>query len=172
MTTQEDNQHFIVVALAQNKPGVLNRTLSMFRRRRFNVESITAGHTHVPGLSRFTIVVSGSKNILDQVVKQMYKVLEITKVMEVSSDSAVTRDLALIKVSATKATRSEIIQLVDIFRAKIVDVAHNSFIIEITGDEDKIDSFIDIIRKFGIKESVRTGVTAMKRGDAEMKTDK
>jgi len=159
----DKKQQYIIYALAQNEPGVLNRVFSLFRRRRFNIESATAGHTHQPKISRFTIVVNGSKYDVDQVIKQMYKILEITKVVDISEEQSVVRELALVKVKANKQTRSEIIQIVDIFRAKIVDVATNSLIIEITGTQDKIDSLVNLLHKFGIKEVVRTGATALTR---------
>lgn len=155
---------YTIIALAQNKPGVLNRIFSLFRRRRFNIESITAGYTEIPGISRITLTTIGTEKILEQIIKQMYKIMEVVKVQNVSNDESVIRELALIKVTTTMQTRNEIIQLVDIFRGKIVDVAHNSLIIEITGSEEKIDSFFELLRKFGIKEMVRTGRTSMVRG--------
>ncbi|MBI4317632.1 MAG: acetolactate synthase small subunit [Chloroflexi bacterium] len=155
-----------VVALVENEPGVLNRVASLFRRRGFNIDSLTVGHTEIPRISRMTIVVDGANTIVEQVVKQLYKVIDVLKVSDVTEDTTVTRELALIKVSATASTRSEIMQIVDIYRAKIVDVASDSLIIEVTGNEDKIESLVQLVRRFGIKEMVRTGKVAMVRSAA------
>ena len=153
-----------LVALVEDKPGVLTRMASLFRRRGFNIESIAVGHSELPDLSRMTIVVSGSANILEQVRKQLSKVVDVVKVVDVTGDNITARELALIKVRATSSTRSEIIEIADIFRANIVDVASDSLTIEITGDEDKVDSLLNLLRSFGIKEVARTGRIAMLRG--------
>jgi acetolactate synthase-1/3 small subunit len=148
----------------EDKPGVLNRVASLFRRRNFNIESLTVGHSEAPGISRMTIVVGANHAGLEQVEKQLYKLVNIIKVSNVSHEPTVIRELALIKVHATAPTRAEIMQLVDIFRAKVVDVAAESLTIEITGLEDKVDSLVQLLRPFGIKELVRTGRVAMVRG--------
>ncbi len=153
-----------LVALVEDKPGVLTRMASLFRRRGFNIESIAVGHSELPDLSRMTFVVSGSANILEQVRKQLSKVIDVVKVADVTGDNITVRELALIKVRATSATRSEIIEIADIFRASIVDVAADSLTIEITGDEDKVDSLLNLLRSFGVKEVARTGRIAMLRG--------
>ena len=153
-----------LVALVEDKPGVLNRMASLFRRRGFNIESIAVGHSELPNLSRMTIVVNGSANMLEQVRKQLGKVIDVVKVTDVTGDNITVRELALIKVKATSATRSEIIEIVDIFRANIVDVASDSLTIEITGDEEKVDSLLNLLRGFGIREIARTGRIAMLRG--------
>ena len=153
-----------LIALMEDKPGVLNRVASLFRRRKFNIESMTVGHSETPGISRMTIVVNADHAGIEQVEKQLYKLVNITKVSDVSSEPTVIRELALIKVHATAPTRAEIMQLVDIFRAKVVDVAAESLTIEITGPEDKVDSLVQLLRPFGIKEMVRTGRVAMVRG--------
>jgi len=153
-----------LVALVEDKPGVLTRMASLFRRRGFNIESIAVGHSEIPNLSRMTIVVSGSADILEQVRKQLGKVVDVVKVADVTGDNITVRELALIKVRATSTTRSEIIEIADIFRASIVDVAADSLTIEITGDEDKVDSLLNLLRSFGIKEVARTGRIAMLRG--------
>ena len=145
---------------------MLNRVVSLFRRRSFNIESLTVGHSEIPGVSRMTIVVAGDDAIIEQVVKQLYKLIDVIKVSDLSDETAVQRELALVKVNATASTRAEIMQIVDIYRAKIVDVAADSLMIEITGTEDKIDSLIELLRRFGIKEIVRTGRVAMMRGAA------
>jgi len=154
----------------EDKPGVLNRVASLFRRRKFNIESLTVGHSETPGISRMTIVVDADHAGIEQVEKQLYKLVNITKVSDVSREPTVVRELALIKVHATAPTRAEIMQLVDIFRASVVDVAAESLTIEITGLEDKVDSLVQLLRPFGIKEMVRTGRVAMVRGSNGQKT--
>jgi acetolactate synthase-1/3 small subunit len=156
----------ILVALVEDKPGVLNRMASLFRRRGFNIESIAVGHSETPNLSRMTFVVNGPATVVEQVRKQLDKVVETVKVSDITGDNVITRELAFIKVKANSANRSEIIQIVDIFRANIVDVAPDSVIIEATGDEEKITSLFNLVRGFGIKEIARTGCIAMTRGGA------
>ncbi len=155
-----------LVALVEDKPGVLNRVASLFRRRGFNIESIAVGHSEVPHLSRMTIVIDGATTMIEQVRKQLDKVIDVVKVSDISGDDLIARELALIKIKATSATRSEIIQIVDIFRANIVDVASDSVTVEGTGDEEKINSLFNLLRGFGIKEVARTGRIAMSRGGA------
>jgi len=153
-----------LVALVEDKPGVLNRVANLFRRRGFNIDSITVGHSEKPDISRMTIVVDGSGTSVEQVRKQLDKLIETVKVQDITSEGIVVREMALIKVKATSATRSEIMQIVDIFRANIVDVSMESLIIEVTGDEEKLDSLLNLLRTFEIKEVVRTGRIAMTRG--------
>ncbi len=153
-----------LVALVEDKPGVLNRVASLIRRRGFNIESIAVGHSELPGLSRMTIVVDGATTAVEQVRKQLEKVIEVVKLVDITEERIIARELALIKVHATRAMRSEIIQIVDIFRANIVDVSADSLVVEVTGDEEKIDSLYSLLRKFGIKELTRTGRIALPRG--------
>ena len=153
-----------LVALVEDKPGVLTRMASLFRRRGFNIESIAVGHSELPALSRMTIVVNGSASILEQVRKQLSKIVNVVKITDVTEGNITARELALIKVRATASARSEIIEIADIFRANIVDVATDSLTIEITGDEDKVDSLLNLLRGFGIREVARTGRIAMLRG--------
>ena len=155
-----------IVALVEDKPGVLTRMASLFRRRGFNIESIAVGHSELPNLSRMTFVVSGPATIMEQVRKQLSKVIDVVKAVDITGDNITTRELALVKVKATSANRSEIIEIADIFRANIVDVASDSLVIEITGDEDKIESLLKLLHGFGIKEVARTGRIAMIRGNA------
>jgi len=155
-----------LVALVEDKPGVLNQVASLFRRRGFNIESLAVGHSELPHLSRMTIVVNGTAATVEQVRKQLDKVADVIKVSDITDDRMVARELALIKVHATSATRSGIIEIVDIFRANIVDVAPDSVTIEVTGDEEKINSLFSLVRGFGIKELARTGRIAMTRGDS------
>ncbi|WP_457590297.1 acetolactate synthase small subunit [Geoglobus sp.] len=156
-----------IAALVENRPGVLARVAGLFRRRGFNIESLAVGVTEKEGISRMTIVVAGDDRTIEQVTKQLNKLIEVIKVSDVSTN-AVERELALIKVAATPQTRGEIIEIANIFRARIVDVSRDSFIVEITGDEDKVSAFIDLMRQYGIKEVARTGKIAMQRGSKSM----
>ena len=156
----------ILTAVVNDKPGVLNKVASLFRRRNFNIESITVGASEEPGLSRMTVVVVGDAPTVEQVRKQLDKLIDVVKVTNISEGSIVARELALVKVKTTPTTRSEIMQIVDIFRANIVDVAPDSLVVEATGDEDKIESLLHLLKGFGIKEVAQTGCVAMTRGRA------
>jgi len=158
-----DTKHTLV-ALVEDKPGVLNRIASLFRRRAFNIQSLAVGGSEHPGLSRMTIVTWGDDAQIEQVRKQLEKLVNVVKVSDITEEDVVTRELALVKVKATASTRSEIIQIVDIFRANIVDVAPNSLTVEVTGDEDKLNSLLKLLRDFGVKELARTGRIALTRG--------
>jgi len=171
MSPTNNKTKHTLVALVEDRPGVLNRVSSLFRRRSFNIESIAVGHSEHPGISRMTIVVDGATTAVEQVRKQLDKLIEVVKVIDISDEPIVSRELALIKVRATSATRSEIIQIVDIFRANIVDVSANSLIVEVTGDEDKIDSLYNLLKRFGVKELARTGRIALPRGPSALKTE-
>ena len=154
-----------LVALVEDNPGVLNRMVSLFRRRGFNIASIAVGSSELAGFSRITFVVDGSVTNVEQVRKQLLaKVVEVVKVSDITAEDIVVRELALIKVKALADDRSEIIQIVDIFKAEIIDVCQDSVTIEITGTEDKIDSLLDLLRPFGLREVARTGRIAMVRG--------
>ncbi len=156
-----------LVATMEEGPAVLNRVVSLFRQRSFAIESLTTGRTHEPRIMRMTIVVDGSKTAIDQVVKQLYKVIEVRKVSDLTDDPTVERELGLIKVtSKAAALRAEIMQIADIYRARVVDVAQNSLTIEVTGPSAKIDSIVGLLKPYGIKEMVRTGLVAMSRGAA------
>jgi acetolactate synthase-1/3 small subunit len=156
-----------IVALVENRPGVLNKIASKWRQRGFNIESLTVGHSEIAGLSRMTFTVDGAAHDIEQVTKQLFKVIEVVKISDVTEQNAVARELALVKVSTTKENRSAIIEIVDIFRAKTVDVAADSLVIESTGTEDKIDALISMLQPYGIKELVRTGRVAMVRGGSQ-----
>ncbi len=156
-------QHTLV-ALVEDKPGVLNRVASLFRRRAFNIESLTVGHTDQSGVSRMTIVMDSNETNAGRVTANLYKLLNVIQVSDLSDAPSVSRDLALVKVTAAPERRSEIMQLVEVYRSRIVDVTNDSLIIEITGDEEKINSFIEVMRPFGILEMVRTGIVTMARG--------
>ena len=153
-----------LVALVEDKPGVLNQIASLIRRRSFNIDSIAVGHSELPGLSRMTILVNGTTTAVEQVRKQLEKVIEVVKVSDITEERMVARELALIKVHAASASRAEIALLVDTFRGKIVDVSPDSLMIEVTGDEEKIDSLYKLLKKFTIVELARTGKVALSRG--------
>lgn len=154
-----------LVALVQDKPGVLNRVASLFRRRAFNIESLTVGHTDQANVSRMTIVIDSDNTSAHLVEANLAKLVNVIDVQDVTGKDAISRDLALIKVRADAAGRAEIAQLVEIFRAKIVDVATDSVVVEVTGDEDKIDGLVELLRPKGILEMVRTGRVSMVRGN-------
>ncbi len=153
-----------IVALVQDHPGVLNRIASKWRQRGFNIESLAIGHSEVPGLSRMTFTVDGTTTDVDQVSKQMYKIIEVVKVSDLTEHDMVHRELALVKVSAGAQQRSAIIDIVEVFRAKIVDVAPETLVVEATGTEEKVDAIIEMLRPYGIRELVRTGRVAITRG--------
>ena len=161
--TNNDMKHTISL-LVENKFGVLARISGLFSARGYNIDSLSVGTTDDPQVSRMTIVVNGDNRVLEQVEKQLNKLIDVIKVADYKETPHLERDLALVKVTADKATRSEMIQICDIFRAKIVDVAVDSIIIEMTGDEEKIEALLRMLRPFGIKETCRTGIVAMARG--------
>ena len=156
----------ILVALVQDKPGVLNRIASTLRRRNFNIESIAVGHIELPRLSRMTIIVEGDDGDIEQVRKQLDKIIEVIRISDITNENPVSREMAMIKVKASPSTRSEIIQIIDIFRANIVDVSPDSLIIVVTGNSEKVETLIELLKGFGIREMSRTGVIALPRGGA------
>ena len=161
-----------VSVLVQNKPGVLTRTAGLFSRRGYNIESLTVGVTENEAVSRMTIVVAGDDTVVEQVTKQLNKLIEVIKVSDLTKESYVNRELVLIKVAAESSNRAEIMQIVNIFRARIVDVAPKSLIIEATGDEGKLLALIGMLKQFGIKEIVRTGTLALGRGPKVIQSGK
>jgi acetolactate synthase-1/3 small subunit len=163
------NTKHTLVALVEDKPGVLNRVASLFRRRSFNIKSLAVGGSEHPGLSRMTTVVVGDSAQVEQVRKQLEKLINVVKVSDITEEEMVARELALIKVKTTTSTRSEIMQIVGIFRANIVDVAPGSLTVEVTGDEDKLNSLLGLLRDFGVKEVARTGKIALTRGSSSLK---
>jgi acetolactate synthase-1/3 small subunit len=168
----EKPKTIVIAALVENKPGVLHSVANMFRRRDFNIESITVGHTEQKGLSRMTITVSGDDKTLEQIVKQMNKLIDVVKVASLEPENIVTRELALIKVNASDAkTRSDIINCVEVFRGHVIDVSPDTLTIEITGTPDKIEAFLNLMKTYGIVELARTGLTALSRGIKSVKID-
>jgi acetolactate synthase-1/3 small subunit len=159
----------ILSVLVENHPGVLSRVTGLFSRRGFNIESLAVGITENPAVSRITIVVDGDDYTVEQVSKQLNKLIDVIKIRQLEKNTSISRELSLIKVAANEKNRSEIIQIVEIFRAKIVDVARTTVVIELSGAPEKIEALIDLIRPFGIKEIVRTGTIALDRGNKYIK---
>jgi acetolactate synthase-1/3 small subunit len=151
------------VVLVEDVPGVLDRVASLFRRRAYNIESLSVGHTDRAGVSHITVVIDADDRTAALVEANLYKVATVLEVRDVSNLPSVVRDLALIKVRADHKNRSEILQVAEVFRARVVDVSPEALIFEITGSEDKIESLVDVLRPFGIVEMARTGVVAMAR---------
>ena len=166
MTQANQTEQHTLVALVEDKPGVLTKVASMFRRRGFNIASLAVGNSEQPGLSRMTFVVNGDEYTVGQVVKQMDKLIDVIEVADITSERIVTRELALVKVNTNQMTRGEIIQIVNLFRANIIDVSSDSMVIEITGESDKINALQNLLTPFGILEMLRTGLVAMVRGQA------
>ncbi|MCZ8523842.1 MULTISPECIES: acetolactate synthase small subunit [Paenibacillus] len=156
-------KHTISV-LVNNQPGVLQRVSGLFGRRGFNIESITVGESEEKGLSRMIIVTTGDDKTLEQVSKQLYKLIDVIKVVDLSANPMVGRELALIKVAAEPSVRPEILGVVETFRAAVVDIGPSSLIVQVVGDSEKIDAMTELLKPYGIKELSRTGVTAMIRG--------
>ena len=164
MAMEDSLQQHTVVALVYDRPGVLNRVVSMVRRRAFNISSLAVGHSEIPGLSRMTFVVEGDDTLLAQVMSQLRKLVDVVRVSDMNTENSVFRELCLLRVKADAETRSEVMQIANIFRANIVDVAHDSLVVEITGDEDKVESLALLMEKFGVLEIMRSGRLAMVRG--------
>jgi len=154
----------ILAVLVEDKPGVLTRVAGLFSRRGFNIENIAVGETNNPGISRMTITVEGSETIIEQVIKQLHKLVNVIKVSNLSEEPSVMRELMLIKITAESGSRSDIQQIVETFRGKVIDVSPESMIIEVTGNEEKMEAIKLLFIDFGIKEIVRTGKVALLRG--------
>lgn len=159
-------QRRTIIAWLEDKPGVLNRVTGLFGRRNFNIESLTVGHSETTGISRMTFVARGTDRELQQVQTQLDKLINVVHIADVTQEPAVVREMALIKVSTTNQTRGEIMQLVSIYHASVVDVDMSSLIIQIVAPEDRVDSLIKLLRNYGIEEMVRTGQVAMVRGSS------
>src|SRR6266481_1593672 len=152
------------VVYVENKPGVLPRVASLFRRRAFNIDSLTVGRTEKPEVSRMTITVDADRDQARRIEANLYKLVNVLLVENITNQQAIVRDLAMIRVAARHEERSHVLELANVFRARVVDVAPESLTIEITGAEDKIDGLLDVLRPYGIIEMVRTGVVALRRG--------
>ncbi len=160
-----------VAILVEDLPGVMARVAGLFNRRGFNIDSIAVGHSEIPGISRMTIIANGDEKILEQIIKQLNKLIDVIRVRDIPPESIIERELVLVRVRVDSlVVRSEIIQLVEIFKAKVVFVERNAMTIEMSGDEEKIDGFLDLLKPFGIKEVVRTGTIAInKKGNNGLK---
>ena len=159
-------KHTIAV-IVNDQPGVLQRVSGLFGRRGFNIESITVGTSEEPGLSRMVIVTTGDDHTLEQITKQLYKLIDVIKVIDLSANPMVGRELALIKVNAEPAARPEVLGVVDTFRAAVVDIGTHSLMVQVVGDSSKIDAMIELMKPYGIREISRTGVTALVRGNVK-----
>jgi len=154
----------VLAIIVEDKPGVLTRVSGLFSRRGFNIENIAVGETVTPGISRMTVTVEGNETLIEQVSKQLHKLINVIKVSNLASEPAVMRELMLIKVKAETGSRSDIQQIVETFRGKVVDVSPDSMIIEVTGNDEKLEAIKLLLQHFGIKEIVRTGKVALLRG--------
>jgi len=153
------------VVHVENKPGVLTRVASLFRRRAFNIDSLTVGRTENPDVSRMTITVDADRDQARRIEASLYKLVNVLLVENITHEHAIVRDLAMIKVAATHEARSHVLELSSVFRARVVDVSPDSLTLEITGAEDKIDGLLEVLRPYGVQEMVRTGIVAMRRGN-------
>ena len=159
-----ETRRHVLVAIVNNRPGVLNRVASLMRARNFNIESLAVGHTERPDISRMTIALRGDDFAVEQLAKQLYRLIDVLKVQDLTAERPIEHELALIKVRATNSTRAEILKVVELYRGRVIDIAADSVVIEATGTEDEIDALAALVAGFGIKELVRTGSIAMARG--------
>ena len=157
-----------LVALVMDKPGVLNRVASLMRARNFNIDSLAVSHTDQPDVSRMTISLHGDDVAVEQAAKQLYRLIDVLKVQDVTSDPTVDHELALVKIRATDGNRAEILTIVELSKGRVVDLAGESVIVEVTGTETEVDAFVALVRTYGIKELVRTGAVVMARGSASI----
>jgi acetolactate synthase-1/3 small subunit len=163
-----DQRRHVLVAIVLNKPGVLNRVSSLMRARNFNIDSLAVSHTDQPDVSRMTIVLRGDDVAVEQAAKQLYRLIDVLKVQDVTSDPTIEHELALLKLRATDSNRAEILKLVELSKGRVVDVAPDAVVVEVTGTEGEIDTFASLVRPYGIKEMVRTGAVVMSRGSASI----
>jgi acetolactate synthase-1/3 small subunit len=159
-----ETRRHVLVAVVLNKPGVLNRVASLMRARNFNIDSLAVSHTDREDVSRMTITLHGDDVAVEQAAKQLYRLIDVLKVQDVTAEPTVEHELALVKVRATESNRAEIMQLVELSRGRVVDLVDGSVIVEVTGTESEIDAFVALVRTYGIKELVRTGAVVMARG--------
>ena len=157
-------QRHILVVLVMDKPGVLNRVASLMRARNFNIESLAVSHTDQKDISRMTITLHGDDVAVEQAAKQLYRLIDVLKVQDVTAEPTIQQELALVKIRATESTRAEVLRLVELSRGRVVDLADGSVIVEVTGTEPEVDAFVALVRTYGIKELVRTGAVVMARG--------
>ncbi len=157
--------NYVLSLLVEDQPGVTSRISGLFTRRGYNIESFSSGSTELPGMTRITLVVKGDPEVLEQIQKQLNKLIDVVSIKELKPELSVYRELALIKVNTDEKTRASILEVVEIFRGKVIDVATDCVILEVTGDHNKIEAFIELMEPYGIREIVRTGLTALGRRD-------
>ena len=163
-----DVHRHVLVALVLDKPGVLNRVASLMRARNFNIDSLAVSRTDQPDISRMTISLHGDDVAVEQAAKQLYRLIDVLKVQDVTSEPTIQHELALVKIRATDSTRNEILKVVELSKGRVVDLAPESVIVEVTGSETDVDSFLGLVRTYGIKELVRTGAVVMSRGSGSI----
>ena len=163
-----ETRRHVLVAVVLNKPGVLNRVASLMRARNFNIESLAVSHTDAPDISRMTITLRGDDVLVEQATKQLYRLIDVLKVQDLTADPTVEQELALVKVRVADANRAEVIKVVELYKARVVDVSEGSVIVEVTGTEAEVDALVALLRGFGIKELVRTGTVVMSRGSGSI----
>jgi acetolactate synthase-1/3 small subunit len=154
----------VIVAIVNNKPGVLNRVASLMRARNFNIESLAVSHTDAADISRMTLTLRGDDVLVEQATKQLYRLIDVLKVQDLTAEPTVEHELALVKVRVSEASRAEVIKVAELYKARVVDVSDSSVIVEATGTEPEVDALVALLRGFGIKELVRTGTVVMTRG--------
>jgi acetolactate synthase-1/3 small subunit len=159
-----ETRRHTLIAIVLDKPGVLNRVSSLMRARNFNIDSLAVSHTDQPDISRMTITLHGDDVAVEQAAKQLYRLIDVLKVQDVTSDPTVDHELALVKIRATDGNRAEILTIVELSKGRVVDLAGESVIVEVTGTETEVDAFVALVRTYGIKELVRTGAVVMARG--------
>jgi acetolactate synthase I/III small subunit len=163
-----ETRRHTLIAIVLDKPGVLNRVSSLMRARNFNIDSLAVSHTDQPDTSRMTITLHGDDVAVEQAAKQLYRLIDVLKVQDVTSEPTVGHELALVKVRATDSNRAEVLQLVELSKGRVVDVGPESVIVEVTGPEQEVDTFVSLVRTYGIKELVRTGAVVMSRGSSSI----
>ncbi len=165
-------EKYTLSVLVENNAGVLSRVVGLFSRRGFNIHSLSVGPTSDELISRITIEVKGDEKLIEQISKQLFKIMEVIKIKTLKESDSVKRGLVLVKIKATPKTRSEIIEIINVFRAKVVDISSSTLMAELTGNDNKINAFIDMVEQYGIEEIARTGLTALERGTNTLKCDK
>ena len=163
-----ETRRHVLVAVVLNKPGVLNRVSSLMRARNFNIDSLAVSHTDSEDVSRMTITLHGDDVAVEQAAKQLYRLIDVLKVQDVTAEPTIQQELALVKIRATDSNRAEVLKLVDLSRGRVVDLADGSIIVEVTGTESEVDAFVALVRTYGIKELVRTGAVVMARGSGSI----
>ena len=164
MVESSRKDSYTLAILVNNKSGVLMRVVALFSRRRYNIDSLSVSETESPDISRITIVVHGDRVITEQIIRQVEKLIDVRKVYEMTSEGSIQRELVLIKLSADEATRTHLVEIGELFKAKVIDVTPSTITMQLTGSLEKLDSFLELVKPYGIVELVRTGITALERG--------